>query len=103
MVPPGVCRVPVKVYRVCTGEDGAPLRTLVFDGRCNFDEHTRQTMTADKRLIRLEGAALLDGDPCPGQELAGEAEFEGRTYQIYRASRCRNPDGTVNFTRLELM
>lgn len=104
LVPPGLCNVPVKVYRVTgTGEDGAPLRELIFDGKCNFDEKLRQTLTADKRLIRLEGTALFDGDLCPGQELTGEAELGARTYQIYRAGRCRNPDGTVNYTRLELM
>ena len=49
---------------------------------------------------------MLDGDIAPGMEnIAGYVEINGGkiTRTIYRASRARNPDGTVNFTQLELM
>ena len=47
---------------------------------------------------------LLGGAIAPGIDiLTGTAEIYGKSWTIYRGSKCRNPDGTVNYTRLELM
>jgi hypothetical protein len=48
--------------------------------------------------------ALFDGDIAPELDvLTGAVEICGGCRIIYRGSKCRNPDGTVNYTKLELM
>ena len=63
-------------------------------------------MTAEKQLVQLNAQALFDGDICPGEDISGEIVVHAGSVisrRIYRFSRGRNPDGTVNFTCLELI
>lgn len=109
LVPSTVCTTPVTV-RLQEGveDDGSPKYTVVWEGKCNYSEKSRQVLDEKRQLVELQARALIDGDIAPGQDIAGEAVitsvgFPGVVRYIYSASRARNPDGTVNFTQLELM
>lgn len=101
------CNIPIRV--ILTGElakDGVPLETIIFDGMCNYSEKSRQILDAQRQLIQLEATALFPGDIAPDTEqISGYTIVNGGkiTRKIHRAERARNPDGTVNFTRLDLM
>lgn len=105
LVKPWACRVPAMVRLTGgVGEDGAPIERPAVEALCSFDERQRQVLDAQRRMITLEGTALFPGDLAPdATELAGSVEIGGRRWEIYRGARARNPDGTVNYTRLELM
>lgn len=107
LVPSAMCNTTVQVYQSCgIGENGGEKRKLVFDGKCNYSEKARQIMTAEKQLVQLNAQALFDGDICPGEDISGEIVVHAGSVisrRIYRFSRGRNPDGTVNFTCLELI
>ncbi len=105
LVPPGVCKTPcVVVLTNGTGENSAPAETVRLELRCNWQDGPRQMMNAQKQLIQLSGVALLNGDIAPELPiLTGTVEIYGISWNIYRGSKCRNPDGTVNYTKLELM
>ena len=105
LVPPAVCRTPCVVTLTGDlGEDGAPITLAAISTRCNWADKPRQILDAERRLITLSGAALFDGDIAPDVDiLAGTVTLYGRDWVIYRGSKCRDPDGTVNYTRLELM
>mgnify|MGYP007042244786 FL=1 len=64
-------------------------------------------MNAERQLIQLNARALIPGDIAPGRDISGEVAVHGAGAEtvriIYSASRARNPDGTVNFTQLELI
>ncbi|WP_343274611.1 hypothetical protein [Ligaoa zhengdingensis] len=104
---PSACKIPIKIHLTDgIDEDGRPVDRATIDGLCNYSEKARQVLDAQRQLIQLEATAMLDGDIAPGMEnIAGYVEINGGkiTRTIYRASRARNPDGTVNFTQLELM
>lgn len=106
LVPKSICHTPVKV-RITDGidEDGLPKVVAVWSGKCNYSEKQKQILDAERRLIMLEATALFSGDIFAGLEkLEGDVTINGGiTRIIYRGSRARNPDGTVNFTQLELM
>lgn len=107
LVPGSVCRTPVEV-RITNGidEDGTPKVVAVWSGKCNYSEKQKQIFDAERRLIVLEATALFPGDIFPGREkLEGEVLIDSGSIirTIYRGSRARNLDGTVNFTQLELM
>ena len=79
----------------------------VFEGKCNYSERSRQVMNAERQFIQLNACALIPGDIAPGRDIAGEVVIRGAGAEtvrvIYSASRARNPDGTVNYTQLELV
>lgn len=105
LVLPQVCKTPCKVIlsNGC-GEDGAPKEAANLSLNCNWQDSPRQVLNAERQLIQVNGTALFDGDIAPAVDiLAGTVEIYGNTWTIYRGTKCRNPDGTVNYTRLELM
>lgn len=104
LVPPSVCCTPcVVVLTGDAGENGVPQELARLELHCNWQDRPRQELDAQRRLIRLEGKALFDGDIAPEQDtLCGRVELYGKSWRIYRGSKCRNPDGSVNFTQLEV-
>ena len=55
--------------------------------------------------MRIEGTILIPGDIAPGISSisSGEVEVLGIKRNIYKGEKARNPDGTVNYTKLELI
>lgn len=86
-------------------EQGEPEAALIWEGRVIFFEKSRTIMTADQRIVRLEGQVIAKGDIAPSLKVIsdGEVSVVGKTYQLYRSERARNPDGSVHHTVLELM
>lgn len=106
LVPDRVCNIAVKIYRTDgLNRDGSPKKTVIFEGKCFYSEKTKQKITAEKQLITLSGEMLFNGDIAPDTDIIeGEAEIlSGIRRKIYASEKARNPDGTVNYTRLELI
>ncbi len=106
LVPDKVCNTPVTVYRENgLNRDGSPKRTVVFEGKCFYSEKTKQKITPEKQLITLSGEALFNGDIAPDTDIInGEVQLlSGVKRRIYASEKAKNPDGTVNYTRLELI
>lgn len=105
LVPDRVCVTPCKVYR--TGglnRDGSKQKTVIFEGKCFHTEKSKQKLSAEKQLITLSGEALFCGDIAPDSPIVdGCVVIGGREYKIYGSEKAKNPDGTVNYTRLELI
>ncbi len=106
LVPDRVCTTPITVYRESgLNRDGSPKRTVIFEGKCNYSEKTVQRITAEKQIITLNAVALFNGDITPDVDnIEGDVDvLSGIHRRIYASQKCRNPDGTVNYTRLELI
>lgn len=105
LVPDRVCTAPVIVYRTeGLNRDGSKKRTVIFEGKCFHSEKSRQKLSAEKQLITLTGEALFNGDIAPDSpKIDGYAEIGGTEYRIYGSEKAKNPDGSVNYTRLELI
>lgn len=108
LVPPWACNVNISVC-LTNGvtERGEPQEYVAYTGLCNYSEKSKQVIDAERRLVQLEATAIIPGDIAPGKDLSGYVTvgIHETTIKrmIYRSSRGRNPDGTVNFTQLELM
>ena len=107
LVPPWVLTTKAKVVLTDgVTVSGAPKIVAELDLMCNFSEKTTRTLDEERRLITLSGALYFTGDIAPTLE-----RFDGYVYinggdvrrEIYRGERGRNFDGTVNFTKLELV
>lgn len=105
LVPRWVCRTDILI-EVQDGEteNGEANFTSEISLKCNFQGRDQYTVDADKHTVTYSATALFDGDIFPGvNEIAGRATVYDRVYRIASCYKARNPDGTVNYTRLELM
>jgi hypothetical protein len=96
----------VVIYQEGLSEDGEPLTSLNLENqKCRFVEKTKVIISSDGRKIELIGKVILSGDIAPDLKRisGGQVLINGVEYEIYQASRPRNPDGTVYMTTMELM
>ena len=70
----------------------------------DFGDGARRSINAERVVQWRQGTALFDGDIAPDRDvLAGSVEIGGKSWRIRSAMRGRNPDGSVNYTRLTLV
>lgn len=107
LVPKRLCKTPVTVEIEQEGIDkyGEPLKSIVISDLCNYQDSAKTVLTAEKKLIQLSGTALFPGDIAP--ELpsisGGTVKVNGVQRRIFQGMKARNPDGAVNYTRLDLI
>ena len=71
----------------------------------NYEDSARVIFTDQQRRVEVTGTLLFDGDICPELSVisGGYVFVFGARREIARGTKARNPDGTVNYTKLELM
>lgn len=107
LVRPQDCKTPIRVRidREGISEEGEPLTAFEADLMCNYQDGAKTVLTAEKKLVQLSGTALFPGDIAPEvPELSGGAvTVLGLSRRIFQGRKARNPDGTVNYTRLDVI
>ena len=107
LVPPSVCKTKImmKINRDEIGEYGESDVSQVGSFYCNYQATSKRIYTSDTSYIQLSGVALLDGDALDmnSNPSDGEVVILGRTFRIHSISKMRNPDGSVNYTKIELI
>lgn len=101
------CKTDIRVEIDPGGVDkyGKPLAPVIYEGKCNYQDRARTILTAEKKLVEVTGTALFLGDIAPGLTVisGGFAKVFGEERRIALGTKARNPDGTVNYTGLELI
>ena len=101
------CKTEVHVEIEQEGLDvyGRPLPSTVYDGKCNYQDKAKTILTVEKKLIEVTGTALFPGDIAPDLPVisSGVVTIFGVERRIVQGTKARNPDGTVNYTGLELV
>lgn len=100
--PDWILVTPIKVYQETLGENGLT-EELIFDGKCWYDDKTKQVLDSERRLVTLAGKVILKGDIYPDKEISGYVMLGEKKNTIFRTARLRNPDGSVFSTELELI
>ena len=107
LVNPKFCKTPIHIVINQEGisEDGEPLKALEIDTMCNYQDKAKKVLTEQQQLIEIEGTALINGDIAPSLASIsnGKVVVNGVERRIFRGAKARNPDGTVNYTKLELV
>lgn len=107
LVPNRWCKTPIHIIINQEGisEDGEPLKALEIDTMCNYQDKAKKVLTEQQQLIEIEGTALFNGDIAPKLPSisSGTVVVNGVERRIYRGTKARNPDNTVNYTKLELV
>lgn len=80
-----------------------PLLDKVF--LCNYQDTANVVYTKDRQQINANGTIYIDGDVAPNVPFIsnGKVVIFGETHEIIRGQKARNFDGTVNFTRLDVI
>ena len=101
------CNTPISVCITDEGlsEDGAPVVLFEKELKCNYQDTAKTILTADKKLVQVSGCALFDGDIAPDLAVisAGTVTVHGMNRRILQGQKARNPDGSVNYTRLDVI
>ena len=86
-------------------EDGEPAEKIKYEGKCNYQDKAKRIFTDEKKIIEISGTALFPGDICPELPVisGGTAVVFGKERRIYQGTKGRNPDGSVNFTEVQLV
>lgn len=85
-------------------EDGAPIEGARWSGRCNWQDHVSEVFVRDKAETEVHARLYIDGDAFPTLQViaGGTVTAFGEERTIVAGCKARNPDGTVNHTRLDL-
>lgn len=107
LVPKRLCKTPVQVHLESEGltPQGLPVRVLDADLLCNFQDSAKTILTAEKKLVQITGTALFPGDIAPEMPSlsSGTVSVFGEERRIEQGMKARNPDGTVNYCRLDVV
>jgi hypothetical protein len=100
-------KTPVHVVIVAenTNEFGERETLLVDDFKCNYQDTAKINYTAQKQSSQVTGVIYIDGDILPGVAVisAGYVDIFGERREIKLGCKARNLDGSVNYTRLEVI
>ena len=97
--------ITVTLYDEDYTEDGSPSIALSDDFTCNYQDSSKRIYTDEKTYVEISGIALFSEDIAPDLPVisSGQVEIFGETRTIYKGTKARNPDGTVNYVKLELI
>lgn len=106
LVLPQFCTTDIRV--IVEGEElnenGTPKVLINWSGKCNYQDRAKRIYTGEKTLVEITGTCLIPGDIVPGLATipSGIVHIFGVDRILVLGTKARNPDGTVNFTQLEL-
>lgn len=95
----------VVLYKEGVSEDGAPIIALEKDLKCNYQDKAKRILNEKQVVVQLTGTALFPDDIAPDLPVisGGKVTVFEETRRIYQGTKARNPDGTVNYTELEII
>lgn len=107
LVPKYLCRTDILVHLESEELNylGEPKYVADLDLKCNFQDKAKTILTAEKKLIQITGTAMFPGDIAPSFPTlsGGTVMIFGEERRIEQGMKARNPDGTVNYSQLEVV
>ena len=94
----------VSVDAVGIDEDGAPITGASWSGKANWQDHPARSYTGRTVQDDVRASVYIDGDPFPRLFViaGGSVRVGSEEREIVQGMKARNPDSTVNYTRLDL-
>lgn len=88
-----------------TNEFGEREILLDADFKCNYQDTAKINFTSQKQSSQVTGTIYIDGDILPGVAVisAGFVKIFGEKREIKAGCKARNLDGSVNYTRLDVI
>ncbi|MEG0367243.1 MAG: hypothetical protein RR585_10430 [Coprobacillus sp.] len=106
LILPQFCKTEIHVFVESEDieKDGGSIVLVDWNGKCNYQDKAKRIYTTDKEYIEVTGCCLIPGDIAPNLDIitSGTVKIFKGTREIALGTKARNPDGTVNYTRLDL-
>lgn len=106
LVLPQFCTTDIMVVVESVGlnENGTPKQLLNWSGKCNYQDKAKRVWTKDKTFVEINGTCLIPGDIAPKLAVipSGIVTIFGVDHELLQGIKARNPDGTVNYTQLDI-
>lgn len=106
LVLPQFCTTDIKVVVESDdlNENGTPKILLEWNGKCNYQNKAKKVWTSDRVFVETTGTCLIPGDIASGLAVipSGVVTIFGVDHELFQGIKARNPDGTVNYTQLDL-
>lgn len=100
------CKTPISLDLDAEGitEDGAPNSTVHWEGYCNYQATSKRVYFDKEVFDTVTAVCLMPGDIAPGipEIISGTAVVLSAKRNIVTGKKARNPDGTVNYTEVDL-
>lgn len=105
LVPDAVCTTKVEVLLDGGLNIEGAAETTTITAMCNYQERPQTILDDTRQWIKVNATAHFNGDIAPKlDELNGFVVVpNNRKRKIFNSMKARNLDGTVNYTRLELI
>lgn len=107
LIQKNVCttNIAITIYGEGLSETGAPLIVAEEDLCGNYQDIAKTVLTKEKKEVQITGIAYFRGDIAPKVAIisSGVAVVHGEKRTIAAGMKARNPDGSVNYCRLELL
>lgn len=102
-----IARTPARVVIESSEPNEYNERVVICDRDvlCNYQDTASIRFDGNKQSPEVVGCLLIDGDPFPEASViaAGYVDVFGMRMAIAKGAKARNPDGTVNYTRLDVI
>lgn len=107
LVPTYLCFKPVVVviYSGDRTEDGGPEKIAEITAKCNYQSVNKEVINDKNQKIEVNGVCYFCGDLVPDVSVisSGYVLIDGHKRDIATGSKAYNPDGTINFTKIEVI
>lgn len=101
------CTVPctVKIETEEISRYGEPILALNAELMCNWQTTAKTRISSDEQHTELTGIAYFADDIAPdlSEISSGTITIYGIERRIHKGFKGRNPDGTINYTMLEVI
>lgn len=93
----------VEIYQYFESEDQGPQETLIYKGKCKYDQIAKQVFNADSKLVGLSGSLVIKGEvqTIESDEFSGYVKIDGTKKEIYSLSKPKVM-GHIFSTEIEL-
>lgn len=102
-----IAKTPVHIVIEAEHQNEFGEREILLEGdfKCNYQDAAKLNLKPQKQSSQVTGALYIDGDILPGVAVisAGYVEIFGERRQIEIGCKARNLDGSVNYTRLDVI
>lgn len=107
LIQKGVCttNIAVTIYKEGLSETGAPLVAVEKELCGNYQDTAKTVLTKEKKEVQVTGTVYFRGDISPEVAVisSGTVVVHNEERAIVTGMKARNPDGSVNYCRLELL
>lgn len=106
LILPQFCKtkLSVKIESEELNENGTPKSILEWEGYCNYQEKAKKIWSEKKVLVEITGTCMIPGDIAPDNATISEGKVTifGVERDLEMGTKVRNPDGSVNYTVLNI-